>query len=128
VNAAGVKPFVFAARFPNGAVAIAAQERTEVANAWHMPPCDVTLSVSDAPGPFGVFGYFENLTLIFDQTLKGRRVLAQDLASDVSIDVTQAVRIRGERLELPGKMIRQVCALQEIAGDVSAPGLVIAID
>ena len=67
VKSKGDKPFVIASRFPNGAVAIAVQERTQVGKAWYMPACDVTLSVSDAPGPFGVFGYFDGLTLIFDE-------------------------------------------------------------
>ena len=82
VKAKGEKPFVFATRFPNGAVAIAAQERTQVGNGWYMPASDVTLSVSDAPGPYGVFGYFDNLTLVFDNALHDKRILAQDLAGE----------------------------------------------
>ena len=61
-----------------------------------MPACDVTLPVSDAPGPFGVFGNFDELTLIFDEALKGKRVLAQDLAGEEAHDISNEVEIRGK--------------------------------
>jgi hypothetical protein len=127
VHATGEKPFVFAARFPNGTVAIAAQERTQVGNAWYIPECDVTLSVADAPGPYGVFGYFNSLTLTFDAPLSQRRILAQDLASDESVDITNSVQIRGKNLLIPGSVIRQVGLQRATPGDLSAPGMVIAL-
>lgn len=127
IKAPNDKPFVVAAKFPNGAVAIAAHERTQVGNAWYMPACEVTLSVSDAPGPFGVFGHFDSLTLICDKPLSGKRVLAQDLARDASVDVSNEVQIRGTSLQIPGRVMRRVCHYNRPAGDLSAPGLVIAI-
>jgi hypothetical protein len=126
VHATAEKPFVFAARFPNGAVAIAAQERTEVGKAWYIPKCDVTLSVSDATGPYGVFGYFNSLTLTFDEPLPKKRILAQDLASDESVDITNAVQMGGKSLLIPGHVIRQVGLQGATPGDLSAPGIVIA--
>jgi hypothetical protein len=87
----------------------------------------VILSVSDAPGPFGVFGYFDSLTLIFDSPLHGRRILAQDLAGDEAIDISKAVQVQGNRLYMSGEVIRQVGLHNGTAGDVSAPGLVIAV-
>lgn len=127
VRANGVKPFVFAARFPNGAIAIAVQERTQIGRAWYMPDCEVNLSVSDAPGPFGVFGYFTALTLMSDRPLQGRRILAQDLAGDEAFDISNEVQVSGKSLHIPGKVIRQVGLHNATAGDISAPGLVIAI-
>lgn len=127
VKADGDKPFVFATRFPNGAVAIAAQERTQIDKAWYMPDCEVTLSVSDAPGPFGVFGYFTALTLISDRPLQGRRILAQDLAGDEAFDISNGVQIREKSLRIPGEVIRQVGLHNATARDISAPGLVISI-
>jgi hypothetical protein len=127
VNAKGDKPFVFATRFPNGAVAVAAQERTRTGEAWYMPECDVTASVSDAPGPYGVFGHFRNLAMVFDRPLRTRRVMAQDLAGDEPVDITDAVQIRGNVLHLPGAVIRKVGLHNATPGDLSAPGLVIAL-
>jgi len=90
------KPFVFAAGFPNGAVAIGAQERIQPGRAWYMPPCDVTLKVGDAPGPFGVFGEFRSLTLEFSKAIGRKRILAQDLAGDNAADITALVRVVGD--------------------------------
>lgn len=127
VNAEGEKPFVFATRFPNGAVAIAAQERTQVEKAWYMPACDVTLSVTDAPGPFGVFGYFDELTLIFAEALKGKGVLAQDLAGDEAHDISNDVEIRGKSLRIAGHVIRRVGLYNAAVNDLSAPGMLITL-
>ena len=127
VRADGDSPFVLATRFPNGAVAIAAQERTQVGNAWYMPACDVTMSVGDAPGPFGIFGYFASLTLALDKPLRDRRVLAQDLAGNEAIDITSAVQILGKNLYIPGNVIRRIGLRNATPGDISAPGLVVAI-
>jgi hypothetical protein len=127
VKAKGEKPFVLATKFPNGAVAIAAQERTQIGNAWYMPACDVTLSVTDAPGPFGVFGTFDSLTLIFEKPLQDKRIWAQDLAGDEVVDISSEVEVRGVSLRIPGKVIQQVGLRNGTAGDISAPGLVIAV-
>jgi hypothetical protein len=126
VKAKGEKPFVVAARFPNGAVAVAAQERTRIGEAWYMPGCDVTLPVSDAPGPFGVFGNFDSLNMVFDREMKGKRVLAQDLAGEEAIDISHSVQIRGHIVHIPGTLIRKVGLHKATPGDLSAPGLVIA--
>jgi len=127
VRGNGDRPFVFATRFPNGAVAIAAQERTRVGKGWYMPACDVTLSVTDAPGPYGVFGYFDSLTLASDKPFHGNRVLAQDLAGDKAIDISSMVQVQGENLYIPGKVIRRIGLHSATPGDISAPGLVIVI-
>jgi hypothetical protein len=127
VKTEGEKPFVLAARFPNGAVAITAQERTHAGRAWFMPACDVSLDVSDAPGPYGVFGCFDRLTFIFDKQISGRRILAQDLAGDEAFDISDAVQIQGNRLSIPGKVLRYSGLRNATAGDLSAPGTVISI-
>ena len=127
VRVKGDKPFVFATRFPNGAVAIGAQERTQVGNAWYMPAAEVILDVSDAPGPFGVFGNFDKLTFILAESLQGKRILAQDLAGDEAHDISSQVQIHGTSLRVPGKIIREVGLQKAKKGDLSAPGLVIAI-
>jgi hypothetical protein len=92
-----------------------------------MPACDVTLSVADAPGPYGVFGYFDSLTLASDKPFHGNRVLAQDLAGDKAIDISSMVQVQGENLYIPGKVIRRIGLHSATPGDISAPGLVIVI-
>jgi len=127
VIAKGEKPFVWAARFPNGAVAIAAQERTHVAKGWFMPSAKITLSVADAPGPFGIFGNFDELTLKFDRLLIGKRIFAQDLTADEARDITNLVQIRETSLQIPGQIIRQVGLQNATPNDLSSPGMVVAI-
>jgi hypothetical protein len=90
VTSSGESPFIFASRFPNGAVAIGAQERTHSVRAWYLPASEVELDVEDAPGPYGIFGSFTMLTLIFDRPLHRRRVIAQDLAGDQSMDINRS--------------------------------------
>lgn len=126
VQATGDKPFVFATRFPNGAVAIGAQERTSVGRAWYMPECEVRLQVSNAPGPFGIFGNFGSLTLVFDKALRGRKILAQDLAGEEAIDISSAAKIHGNTLHIPRELIRRIGLHAATPGDLSAPGLVVA--
>ena len=127
VQSKGEKPFITAAKFPNGAIAIAVHERTKAGNGWFMPKCDVTLSIADARGPIGVFGYFDSLTLAFNSPLQKQRILAQDLAGDHSFDITNAVQMRGNSLFIPGSVMRTVGLNNATPGDISAPGLVIAL-
>jgi hypothetical protein len=92
-----------------------------------MPGCDVSLVASDARGPFGVFGYFDNLSIIFDRPLQGKQIVAQDLAGDEAIDISRSVQIRENTLRIPGEVIRNVGLSHATPGDLSAPGMVIAV-
>lgn len=127
ITSTGEKPFLFASRFPGGAVAIGIQERTRPARAWTTPSADVELHVGDAPGPFGIFGSARSVTLIFDRPLSGRRVLAQDLAADQAADVTGQVRIEGRSLQMREVNLRSLGLQAATDGDLSSPGLVLAL-
>jgi hypothetical protein len=126
-EAGGEKPFVFAAKFPNGAVAIGAQQRTRIGRAWTMPACRVTLNVADAPGPFGIFGEFSRLTLVFDKPLRAPRVLAQDLAGNEPVDITAQVHIEGASLHIAGEIIRAIGLRSRTEGDTSSPAFILAL-
>jgi len=127
VKATGEKPFVFAARFPNGAVAVGAQERTRPDRAWYMPSCEVSLNVGNATGPCGIFGQYERLVLTFDRSQRGKRVLAQDLAGDAAFDITSQVEFIGASLHLRGSVLDQVGLRNRTPGDISSPGAVLAL-
>jgi hypothetical protein len=92
-----------------------------------MPPCEVSLSVSDASGPFGIFGQFDSLTLTSEKPFQGRRIFAQDLAGDEAFDVSHAVSINGNNLQIPGDLIRQIGLHSATPGDRSSPGLLLAV-
>jgi hypothetical protein len=127
VESEGEKPFVFACRFPGGAVAIGAQERTHPRRDWYMPAARVTLNAADAPGPFGIFGEFERLTLRFGSMRPGLRVIAQDLAGDEPVDITGDVDFDGTSIQFNGRMLRRIGLSSRTPGDLSSPGLVVAI-
>jgi hypothetical protein len=127
VTSSSEKPFIFASRFPNGAVAIGAQERTHTGRDWYMPSAEVELQVGDAPGPYGIFGSFTMLTLVFDRPLQGRRMIAQDLAGEEAIDVTNRVRIDGRSLQLTEANLQSFGLRAATQGDLSSPGLVLAL-
>ncbi|HYK37429.1 hypothetical protein [Alloacidobacterium sp.] len=127
VTSSGEKPFVFVSKFPNGAVAVGIQERTRPGRAWYMPLANVELNVGDAQGPIGVFGSCATLSLIFDKPLAGKRILAQDLASDVALDVTDRVRIDGQRLQLTEANLRSFGLRTVSKGDLSSPGIILAL-
>ena len=123
----GDKPFVFAGRFPNGAVAIGAQERTRAGHRWFIRKAEVTLEVSDSRGPFGIFGHFSALTLQFPESLRGVHVLAQDLMGGDVLDVTERGEIHGLDLHLPGPLIEEVGLGEATSGDVSDSGMILKL-
>ncbi len=126
VSGDGEKPFIYAARFPNGAVALGAQERTQPGRAWYMTPCDVTLHLGDAPGPIGIFGHYKSLTLEFSRVPGGNHVLAQDLAGDEAVDITALIKFAGEKVYLDGELLRRIGLRDGTPGDLSSPGVVLA--
>lgn len=127
VRTSGERPFVFATRFPNGAVAIGAQERTRTDRAWFMPSAEVLLDVGDTPGPFGIFGYFRELTLRTQYSLTGKRILAQDLAGKDCFDITSEVRLQHNTLTLSKRVIETYGLEASSPNDLSAPGLVVLV-
>lgn len=130
--AGGVKPFVVASRNPNVAVAVATLERTLCPSATERrwitgQVADVTLQVGQYSGPIGIFGRYRSLTLVFDKSVAGRRILAQDLAGDTPQDITRLVRVSGDRVLIPGAVIDDVGRRAATPGDKSDPGLVLVI-
>lgn len=127
VHASERPPFVFATRFPNGTVAIGAQQRTIIDHAWFMPKAKVYLEIGDTSGPFGIFGHFEQLTLHSQYSLTGKRVFAQDLAGEKRFDITHAVRLHHQDLIIPGKVIDFYGLQAASLGDLSSPGLLLEV-
>ena len=124
----GNPPFVIAGRFPNGAVSVCTLARTLKDRAWFLPPTDVTVDAGDAPGPFGVFGHYRSLTLRFSHALPAQaRILAQDLAGHQATDITKRVHIAGNTVTFPSALIEKIGKQAGTAGDLSDPGLIIAI-
>jgi hypothetical protein len=127
-----VKPYVIASRNPNGAVSVATLGRTLSHGAedrqWITGEnADVSLEVGANTGPIGIFGRYHTLTLVFDKSMRGRKILAQDLAGDTAKDITRQVRITDKQIVIPGELIDRVGLSAATPGDKSEPGLVLVV-
>lgn len=127
VPGGGEAPYVLCSRHPDGEIAIATIAR-RTAKGEVINPADVTLEIGELRRPVGIFGEYASLTLATTSMLKGRRVLAQDLAAKSPVDITGEVKVEGGRLTLPGTVIHRVGLMAATPGDVSDPGLVLAVE
>jgi len=121
------KPYICAGRFPNGAVAIGSYERTLADNGWFTPMVTASLEIPGKAGPFGIFGQFRALNLLFDHPLRGARLLGQDLKGGVARDITKDAVIRGKEIHIPGELISAIGLQEATPGDASSPGMILAI-
>jgi len=119
-----LQPFVLASRYPNGAIAIVTIGRTIDRN-YLTPRVDVTLKVGQNDQPFGIFGYYNSLTIQVSQPKKFSKILAQDLAGTTAEDITQEVVQNGNKFTIPGTVIERVGLSAATAGDKSEPGMVL---
>lgn len=127
VSCDGVPPYVVCAKYPGGAAAVGTFERVSLQQQVFQPRADVRWSLGDARGPFGIFGQYSSLTLVHDPALKVGRILAQDLAGDRPVDITDEVRIRPSEIVLPGKLIERIGLSSALPNDHSMPGMVITL-
>jgi hypothetical protein len=123
----GDRPFVYACRFPGGAVAIGVQERTHPGRDWYLPDARVTLNAGGATRLFGIFGNYEQLTLRSASIRPGVRVIAQDLAGEMPVEITAQVQVADDAIHLKGSTLREIGLGSRTPGDLSSPGLVVAL-
>jgi hypothetical protein len=135
LKSGNVVPYVLASRNPNGAIAIATLGRTVCPSAtdreWITGEnADVKLQVGQYTGPIGIFGRFHSLTFVFDQGVNLKspvKIVAQDLAGETPVDITSAVHVVDNQIEVPGDLIDRVGLSAATPGDKSEPGLVLVI-
>jgi hypothetical protein len=125
VDAGDGVPFVVASRNPNGAVAVAALQRTLPGGIIRTPRAQVKLKVGSIKHPIGIFGPYHTLTLEFDEPIAKLRILAQDLAGDRAVEITNEVKREGRTLTLSGELIDRVGLSAKTHDDLSEPGLVL---
>ena len=119
------RPFILASLYPNQAIALSAIGRT-LGRDYIEHPVTVTIHGKEWTAPIGLFGYFKEVSIIYPYIPdKKVKVIAQDLAGDRPVDFSRKVRIEGNRLIIPGKIIRKIGLMNATPGDLSAPGMVI---
>lgn len=120
-------PYVLCSRHPDGEVAIATIPRkTPRGEVIH--PAEVSLEIGDLNRPIGIFGEYGSLALVTRSDLSGKRILAQDLAGSAPVDISGEVKIAGGRLTIPGVVLHRVGLMAATPGDLSEPGLVLAVE
>jgi len=127
VSSAGLAPYVVTSKHPNGSTAVATLPRAYAGRGIVHPEADVTLEVEDPMRPIGVFGRYRSLTLDLIGPPHTIRVMAQDLASDAAVDVTERVNVAGSTMVIPGELINRLGQAAATRNDQSDPGLVVQI-
>ena len=125
-----LSPFVAASRHPTtGVYAIAAFRRNVDPNLRIIAPADVTLEIRGKEGTVGVFGVFESLTLLFSEPLPEEiTILAQDLLSEESFDVTGDVVRRENALIFSGRQLRTWGKSSQKIFDTRDPSLLLRVE
>ncbi len=124
-------PYVVCSRHPDGEIAVATLPRNlgdGKKSALSFPLADIALDVGKLDRPVGIFGEYNSLALVTSSAIAGRRILAQDMAGSTPVDITGDVQVTEGRLTIPGGVIHRVGLGAAKPGDVSDPGLVLAIE
>jgi hypothetical protein len=120
-------PYVLCSRHPDGEISIATiarkTPRGEILN-----PADIALEIGELNRPIGIFGEYASLTFVTTSQLAGKRILAQDLAGKTPVDITTEVKFADRKLTIPGAVIHRVGLMAAKPGDISEPGLVLAVE
>lgn len=120
------RPYVLSSMYPNGAVTIVTIGRVSDRQ-YITERVNVEQKINSVDKPIGIFGDYASLTLILPEKIEGTdyTVLGQDLAGDIPIDITSNIDFNGNRITIPGDVIRKVGLSAASKGDLSDPGLVL---
>ena len=129
VKTDGEPPYVICSKHPNGAISVGTLPRISALHGITYPQADVSLQIDNPFVPIGIFGRYQSLKLEFAQTIVPEQVmvLAQDLASDKAMDITDQLRIQENYVYIPGELIIRVGLSSASEGDLSEPGMVMRI-
>lgn len=120
-------PYVMSSLYPNGAIAIAAVERV-LGRKWYTPEATVIQQIPNVEHPIGIFGTYKEVVLESQEAIPTKaRIWAQDLIAKEATDITNEVKIEGNRMILPGSLIEKIGTQAATPGDKSAPGLVLQV-
>lgn len=122
------QPYILASRYPNGATAVVTIERV-IGRENILNQESVSIELDDPSSPVGIFGDYKELILNYPQPLveDGIKIYGQDLAGDTPVNITGLVNIKGNKIIIPGNLIRQVGLMAASEGDVSYPGMVLQV-
>lgn len=120
------KPFVGISLNPNGAITVAALPRISSPKGLYTPLTDVFVNHDCLNRHIGIFGSFKSLSFVLAQGLTGKRVMAQDLATDEACEITDSVVFSDGILTIPHEVIE---VIGKQAGEPeSAPGMMLRVE
>ncbi len=93
----------------------------------YTPKADIIVKNIDSGNPIGIFGEYKSLTLIFNNDISRRRIFGQDILSPEAEDITDSIKISGNRLVIGGEFIEKFGRKCNVANDYSDPGIAIKI-
>ncbi len=121
------KPYVVLSMHPNEAVSLAVLPRFSEKTGRHTPPVKITIRQHIHNPVTGVFGYLEELTIIYDAALSGKRIMVQDLADDTAEDITDKCVIADTYFTVSGSILSNIGTKANAPDDASEPGVVITL-
>lgn len=124
-NENGLVPYVVSSLNPNGVYSVVTCGRT-LGRDYFIPKCDVRVNAENAD-TIGVFGEYKTLEISFSYSLDGKRVYAQDIASEEAFDITEEVCVEENKLIINGALIWSIGTMAQDENDTSEPGLMIKI-
>ena len=87
------------------------------------PPAKIAVDADISGKKVGLFGKFSSIS--FKMPKKPSRILAQDLASDSSEDVSDECEWSDGALTIPGSLSDRLCAKTRESDDESMPAIVL---
>ena len=129
VEAENEKPYVVCATNPTtNAVSVFASPRTLGGSILYTIRADITMKAKDSKYPIGIFGHYKSLTIDFEDDITGKKVYAQDLATEKCVEITNEIEIINKKsLKISGEIIDRIgLTVQEL--DIELPGLVVVIE
>ncbi len=122
-----VPPFVIASKHPNGNTSVATLSRVSSGKGFYHPAAEVEIPVDSAGVMVGIFGKYHSLVLSYPENVEDYRILAQDLAGDRAVDITEEAKRAGNLVILSGELIDRTGRSAAGEGDLSDPGLVLTL-
>lgn len=124
----GLLPYAAAALHPDtGVFSVGTFPRTVGGKEQQPVRAQISVCGAHADRPCGIFGFYRSLRIAFDRSIEGRRVFAQDLASDSAREITHAVTISGDTLFLDGALLEKIGTAENKEEDRSAPALILVL-
>lgn len=126
VCANGKKPFVSVCKNPNGVFSVGTYRRTDDRKSNFVCKADVT-AFAENSDTIGIFGEYQSLKLIFENISESVKVMAGDLMSNRTEDITERVNISENAIVIPGDLIHEIGLSESFKGDCGDPGMLLKI-